>query len=60
MGWNGGYRNGIWGILVGICGILVGICGVWGELLYLKGCAKFKRFEINKGLHQYKIIPVIF
>ena len=46
-------RNGIWGILVGIW-------GVWGELLYLKGCAKFKRFEINRGLLQYKIILVIF
>ena len=53
MGWNGGYRNGI-------CGILVGIWGVWGELLYLKGCEKFKRFEINKGLPLGKIILVIF
>ena len=41
-------------------GILVGICGVWGELLYLKGCAKFKKFEINRGAPSCKIILVIF
>ena len=53
----GGRCSEIWGILVGICGVLVGIWGVlvgiwgvWGELLYLKGCAKFKRFEINNPL----------
>lgn len=45
MGWNGGHRNGI--------------CGVWGELLYLKGCEKFKIFEKNKGVAQCKIILVI-